>query len=47
MKVGLDVDDGGFVVNFLLVVGVPFFGFGFGNSLFFDTLTCVVQYVMY
>ena len=34
MKVGLDVYDGGLVVNFLLVVGVPFFGFGFGNSLF-------------
>ena len=47
MKVGIDVHDGGLVVNFLLVVGVPSFGFGFGNRLFFDTVTCVVPYVMY
>ena len=47
MKVGLDVHDGVLVVNFLLVGGVPSFGLGFGNWLFFDTLTCVVQYVMY
>ena len=47
MKVGLDVHDGVLVVNFLLVAGVLSFGFGFGNRLFFDTVTCVVPYVMY
>ena len=47
MKVGLDVHDGVLVVNFLLVAGVPSFGLGFGNWLFFDTLTYVVPYVIY